>query len=46
VAFAKLRDLPGLGFTEKLGQLAEAGFPGADCYFPLGAERCDTGRQW
>jgi hypothetical protein len=27
VEFVKLADLPGLGFTEKLGQLAMAGFP-------------------
>jgi hypothetical protein len=25
--FVKLADLPGLGFTEKFGQLAKAGFP-------------------
>jgi ADP-ribose pyrophosphatase YjhB (NUDIX family) len=32
VEFVKLADLPGLGFTEKFGQLARAGFPGAGSY--------------
>ena len=30
--FVKLADLPSLGFTEKFGQLALAGFPGAGSY--------------
>jgi ADP-ribose pyrophosphatase YjhB (NUDIX family) len=32
VEFVKLADLPNLGFTEKFGQLALAGFPGAGSY--------------
>ena len=32
VEFVKLADLPSLGFTEKFGQLAVAGFPGAGSY--------------
>jgi ADP-ribose pyrophosphatase YjhB (NUDIX family) len=32
VEFVKLADLPSLGFTEKFGQLAMAGFPGAGSY--------------
>jgi ADP-ribose pyrophosphatase YjhB (NUDIX family) len=32
VEFVKLADLPSLGFTEKFGQLARAGFPGAGSY--------------
>jgi hypothetical protein len=32
VEFVKLADLPSLGFTEKFGQLALAGFPGAGSY--------------
>ena len=30
--FVKLADLPSLGFTEKFGRLALAGFPGAGSY--------------
>jgi ADP-ribose pyrophosphatase YjhB (NUDIX family) len=30
--FVKLADLPSLGFTERFGQLALAGFPGAGSY--------------
>ena len=32
VEFVKLADLPSLGFTEKFGQLAMSGFPGAGSY--------------
>jgi ADP-ribose pyrophosphatase YjhB (NUDIX family) len=32
VEFMKLAELPSLGFTEKFGQLALAGFPGAGSY--------------
>ena len=32
VEFVKLADLPGLGFTEKFGQLAMTGFPGSGSY--------------
>jgi ADP-ribose pyrophosphatase YjhB (NUDIX family) len=32
VEFRKLAELPSLGFTEKFGQLALAGFPGAGSY--------------
>jgi ADP-ribose pyrophosphatase YjhB (NUDIX family) len=32
VEFVKVADLPSLGFTEKFGQLAMAGFPGAGSY--------------
>lgn len=32
VEFVKLADLPALGFSERFGELAMAGFPGADSY--------------
>jgi ADP-ribose pyrophosphatase YjhB (NUDIX family) len=32
VEFVKLADLPSVGFSEKFGQLAMAGFPGAGSY--------------
>lgn len=32
VKFVKLTDLPNLGFSERFGQLAMAGFPGAGSY--------------
>ena len=32
VEFVKLADLPSLGFSERFGELAMAGFPGAGSY--------------
>lgn len=32
VEFVRIADLPGLGFSERFGELASAGFPGAGSY--------------